>query len=225
MVPPQIIRQINLISGQTVIEDRVSSMIQGFGFLLALGGVPLLIVMASLYGDAASIVGVSVYGATLIILYAASSLYHGIQHEGIKRVLKVLDHSAIYLLIAGTYTPLTLVPLRGAWGWSLFGVVWGLAAMGILGKITGVLSSNRRALPLYLLAGWVCLVAVVPMASRMPTGGLLLVLIGGAIYSLGVVFFVLERIPFNTAIWHLFVMGGAISHYFAILFYTIPIPS
>ena len=131
-----------------------------------------------------------------------------------------MDHSAIYLLIAGTYTPLTLGPLNGAWGWSLFGVVWGLAFVGILGKITGILNSKRRSLPLYLLLGWVILVAVPPMVKMLPMGGVILMLIGGISYTLGVVFFAMDRLPFNTAIWHLFVMGGAVTHYFAVLFYV-----
>ncbi|MEE8433872.1 MAG: hemolysin III family protein [bacterium] len=214
------IDKLNPVSGQTVLEDTVSSLIQGFGLVCALGGVPLLIVLASLNAGAMVIVGVSVYGASLVILYASSCLYHGVQKKTLKEGLKLMDHSAIYLLIAGTYTPLTLGPLNGPWGWSLLGVVWGLAVVGILGKMTGILDSNRRSIPLYLLLGWVSLVAVPPMVKVMPMGGLMLVLTGGISYTLGVVFFVMDRMPFNTAIWHLFVMGGAVTHYFAILFYV-----
>ena len=135
--------KLNPVSGQTVLEDTVSSLIQGFGLVCALGGVPLLIVLASLNAGAMVIVGVSVYGAALVILYASSCIYHGVRKKTLKEALRMLDHSAIYLLIAGTYTPLTLGPLNGAWGWSLFGVVWGLAVVGILGKMTGILNSNR----------------------------------------------------------------------------------
>lgn len=209
------------VSGQTVLEDRVSSLIQGFGLVCALGGVPLLIVLASLNTGPMIIVAVSVYGAALVTLYASSCFYHAVREETLKRVLRMMDHSAIYLLIAGTYTPLTLGPLYGAWGWSLLGVVWGLAVVGILGKMTGFLNSKRRSLPLYLLLGWVIVVALAPMARMMPLGGLILVVIGGLSYTLGVIFFVMDRMPFNSAIWHLFVMGGAVTHYLAILIYVV----
>lgn len=215
-----VLDKFNSVADQTVLEDTVSSLIQGFGLVCTLGGVPVLIVMASLNSSPLVIVGVSVYGAALVLLYASSTLYHSVRNTSLKQALRMMDHSAIYLLIAGTYTPLTLGPLNGAWGWSLFGVVWGLACFGIIGKITGFLNSNWRSVPLYLGLGWVCLVAVPPMINLMPMGGLMLVLIGGISYTLGVVFFLMNRIPFNTAIWHLFVMGGAITHYFAILLYV-----
>ena len=212
--------KFNPVSGQTELEDTVSSLIQGFGLVCALGGVSLLIVLASLNAGVMAVVGVSVYGAALVTLYACSCLYHGARNERLKQGLKLMDQSAIYLLIAGTYTPLTLVPLNGPWGWSLFGVVWSLAVVGILGKITGILDSRRRSLPLYLLMGWVCVVGAAPLSEMMPMGALLLIMIGGLSYTLGVIFFVMDRLPFNTAIWHLFVMGGAVTHYFAILFYV-----
>lgn len=214
------LNKLNPVSGLTELEDRISSLIQGFGLVCALGGVPLLIVLASLNTGPMIIVAVSVYGATLVTLYASSCFYHGVRGNTLKRVLRILDHSAIYLLIAGTYTPLTLGPLYGAWGWSLLGVVWGLAAVGILGKITGILNTNWRSLPVYLLLGWVIVVALAPMTRMLPMGGLMLMAIGGISYTLGVVFFVMDRMPFNQAIWHLFVMGGAVTHYFGILFYV-----
>lgn len=214
--------RLNPISGMTVMEDTVSGLIQGIGFLLGLGGVAVLIVRAALIGDPWIIVGVSIYGGTLLMLYCCSCLYHSVQRLPLKRGLKIIDHMAIYLLIAGTYTPFTLGPLRGPVGWTLFGLVWGMAVLGILWKTLGNRESQRISVIFYLAMGWVFLVAVVPIVRIAPTETLLLTLAGGFAYSLGVIFFVMERLPFNQAVWHMFVMGGSTCFYFSILLFVVP---
>lgn len=190
------------------------------GALLALSGAVVLIVLGALGADPWKVVSFSIYGATLVLLYSFSTLYHSTRGR-VKAVFQKLDHNAIYLLIAGTYTPFALVSLRGPWGWSLFGVVWGLAALGIiqeffLGKRTRLLS-----LIIYLLMGWVALVAVVPMIDALSPAGFAWVAAGGLIYTLGIVFYLFdERFKHWHGIWHLFVIGGSVAHYFAILLYV-----
>jgi hemolysin III len=204
-------------------EEIANSVTHGFGMLLAIGGLAVLVGYASVYGDAWHITACSIFGATLILSYTASTLYHSIPLPAAKRVLKVIDHAAIYLLIAGTYTPFTLVSLRGPWGWSLFGTIWGLALLGVflkctmLGRIAGISTL------VYLAMGWIVLVAIKPMLSAVAAGGLLLLLAGGLAYSGGVIFYSWKKLPYNHAIWHLFVLGGSLCHYFAILFYVIPL--
>jgi len=190
--------------------------LRGVGCLLIL----VLVVVASLQGDPWRIVSFSIYGATLLVLYLFSTLYHSLRGTA-KRVFRKLDHGGIYLLIAGTYTPFTLVTLRGAWGWSLFGVIWGLAAAGIALDLTS--PSKRRILPVvvYVLMGWLVLLALKPLLRALPVGGLVLLLAGGLFYTSGIAFFALSRKWRHAhGVWHLFVMAGSISHYFAILLYV-----
>lgn len=222
MVHSDALRRLNPVSGLTALEERVSGLIQAFGFLLGVGAVSLLIVKASSTGNRWIIVGVSIYGGTLLLLYLSSSLYHTVQRLRLKQGLQVVDHMAIYLLIAGTYTPFTLGPLRGPLGWSLFALVWGLALVGIAWKLLGNPDSKRMSVLFYLLMGWACLVAIVPIFQQATWGQLGLVFAGGLVYSLGAVFFALERMPFNQAVWHLFVMGGTACFYLAIWFYVVP---
>jgi hemolysin III len=162
-------------------------------------------------------VSCAVYGSTLICLYTASTLYHGIRSRRLKRVFKICDHSAIYLLIAGTYTPFLLVNLRGSWGWSLFAVIWGLAMAGILFKVWFVEYFSVFSTAVYLLMGWLALVAVKPMLLSVPHSGLLWLLAGGVLYTVGVVFYAWKKVPYNHAIWHGFVLAGSTCHYFAVL--------
>lgn len=204
-------------------EELANSLTHGVGLLLAIAGLAVLTAFASLFGTVWHIVSCSIYGATQIIMYTASTLYHSIPLPRAKAVLRVLDHSAIFLLIAGTYTPFALVSLRGPWGWSLLGVVWGLALMGI------ALQSRliRRgpvltALP-YVALGWVVVVALPPLTQAVAPGGLLLLLAGGLAYSGGTVFYIWRRLPYHHAIWHGFVLAGSVLHFFAILFYVIPL--
>ena len=203
-------------------EEIAHAVTHGVGALLSIAGLAILVAYSALYGDAWHIVSSSIYGFTLILLYSASTLYHAIPVPDIKRILQKIDHAAIYLLIAGTYTPFTLVNLRGPWGWSLFGVVWGLAIAGILIELTQRRRREWLSLALYLGMGWAILVAIVPMLESVETGGLLLLLLGGLSYSLGVFFYVRHHMRFHHAIWHMFVLVGSTLHFFAVLFYVIP---
>jgi len=190
------------------------------GLLLALGGAAVLIVLGALQGDAWKIVSFSIYGASLVLLYGFSTLYHSTRGR-VKQFFRKLDHDAIYLLIAGTYTPFTLVSLRGPWGWSLFGVIWGLAGVGIvqellLGKRTRVLS-----LTIYLLMGWTALVAVMPLIAALTPAGFALLAGGGVLYTLGIVFYLFDdKHAHWHGIWHLFVIAGSAAHYLVILWYV-----
>lgn len=213
----------NSIPNYSLREDFASSMIHGAGFILAIIGMCLLIAYASIYGNAWHIVSCSIYGSTLVLLYTASTLYHSIRLAKARKVLRVLDHSTIFLLIAGTYTPFTLVNLRGPWGWSIFGVIWALAVIGILFQTTGFLKGAKVSVAFYVAMGWVVVVAIKPMLSLVDTGGLVLLLLGGVAYTTGVVFYVWRQIPYNHAIWHVFVVAGSTLHFFAIFLYVIPL--
>ncbi|NOQ51712.1 MAG: hemolysin III family protein [Desulfuromonadaceae bacterium] len=203
-------------------EEIANSLTHGVGVLLSIGGLAVLVGFASLHGNAWHITSCSIFGSTLILLYAASTLYHSISLPEVKRVLRIIDHSAIYLLIAGTYTPFTLVNLRGPWGWSLFGAIWGLALVGIILKTTMLGKISGVSTIIYLIMGWVVVVATKPMFSAIDSGGLLLLLLGGLAYSSGIIFYAWKKLPYHHAIWHLFVMAGSLLHFFAILFYVIP---
>ncbi len=203
-------------------EEIANSITHGIGIVLAIGGLGVLTAFASLYGDAWHIVSCSIFGAALILLYAASTLYHAIQQPAAKSILRILDHSAILVLIAGTYTPITLVNLRGPWGWTLFGVIWGLALLGIIIEATSLRRFRAALIVLYLIMGWAVVAAIRPMLASIGGGGMKLLLAGGLAYTGGIVFYVWRRLPYNHAIWHLFVLAGSILHFFAILFYVIP---
>ncbi len=211
------------ISRYTKSEEIANTITHGLGVILALGGLVVLIVFAALYGNAWHIVSCSIFGAALILLYLASTLYHAIQHPGAKPILRILDHSAILVLIAGTYTPFTLVSLRGPWGWTLFGIIWSLAVAGILIETTRLRRFRGWLIALYVIMGWAVVAAVKPMMENVGTGGLWLLLSGGLAYTGGIVFYLWKRLPYNHAIWHLFVLAGSVLHYFAILLYVIPV--
>ncbi len=203
-------------------EEIAHAVTHGIGALLSIAGLVVLVVFASLYGNAWHITSSSVYGATLILLYTASTLYHGIPQPAVKRVLRRLDHAAIFLLIAGTYTPFTLVNLRGGWGWTLFGLVWGFAILGVVLETALKRRIKWLSLTLYLGLGWLVLIAIGPLLDSVATGGLILLLAGGLCYSLGVVFYVWKRLAYHHAVWHLFVMAGSLLHFFSIFFYVLP---
>ncbi len=204
-------------------EEIANSVIHGVGILLAIGGLGVLTAFASIYGDAWHIVSCSVFGFTLIFQYATSTLYHSIQLPSVKPILRILDHVAIFILIAGTYTPFTLVNMRGPWGWSIFGIIWGLALVGIILEITPWRRYRSISISLYLLMGWAALTAIKPMISTVPAGGLTLLFTGGLAYTSGVIFYLWRSLPYNHAIWHLFVLAGSSLHFFAVLFYVIPL--
>ena len=201
--------------------ERLNSYSHLLGAVAATAGVAVLVVLAGRQGDAWKLIGFSVYGSTLVLLYLFSTLYHSVRGRA-KTILQKFDHHAIYLLIAGTYTPFTLVTLRGPWGWSLFGVVWGLAVLGIV--VDSLHSRNaRRILPvaIYVLMGWIALVALGPLIAALPRFGLLWLVGGGLFYTVGIVFYVLDKkLRHAHGIWHLFVLAGSLCHYVAILLYV-----
>ena len=191
------------------------------GALLALAGGVLLIVLGALSGDVWKIVSFSIYGATLVLLYSFSTLYHNAVQGRLKAFLQKLDHNAIYLLIAGSYTPFTLVSLHGPWGWSLFGVVWGLALLGIFQEIWLKKETRRVSLVIYILMGWVAVVAVVPLVSALSWSGFAWLAAGGLAYTIGIIFFAYDdRFSHWHGIWHLFVLAGSTLHYCTILLYV-----
>ena len=201
---------------QTVTEEVINAITHGIGVLMAVSAATLLITLASIEGDPWKIVSLSIYGACLILLYLASTLYHGVQHAKTKIFLNVFDHCSIYLLIAGTYTPFLLVNLRGVMGWSLFVVIWGLALTGISLKISCQHRFERAHLINYVIMGWLILIAYDQFLANFSSFGLTMILAGGLSYTLGVIFFVLDRHPYLHAIWHLFVLGGSTCHYIAV---------
>jgi hemolysin III len=206
---------------QSQAEETANSISHGIGLIVALIGTPLLIIRAVQYGDAGFIVGACIFSMTIIFLYLASTLYHALPMGKAKRVFRVIEHSAIFLLIAGTYTPFTLGVLRGVWGWTLFGVVWGLALVGVALKSFNMTIRPILSTGLYLLMGWVIVIAVDPLLARVPTAGLLLLVAGGLSYTFGVAFFATDsRLQYGHLIWHLFVIVGTACHYLAVFWYA-----
>lgn len=191
------------------------------GAVLALVGTVVLIVLAAQDGDPWKIVSVSIYGATLVLLYGFSTAYHSLRGRA-KNILRELDHHSIYLLIAGTYTPFCLVTLRGPWGWSLFGAVWGLAVLGSLQELRPQGGARILSVVIYVVMGWVALVALVPMLRVLGPDGFAWVVAGGLFYTVGIVFYALDtRLRHSHGIWHLFVLAGSVAHYVAILRYVV----
>ncbi|SLM28462.1 Hemolysin-3 homolog [Desulfamplus magnetovallimortis] len=202
-------------------EEIANVATHGVGILLSITALAILVAFSSLNGDVWHITSTSIYGTTLILLYTASSLYHGIPYSRAKQLLRRLDHAAIFLLIAGTYTPFVLVSLRGNWGWTLFCLVWGISILGVVLEIVSKKRYKRLSLGLYLGLGWIILIATKPMLDSVEAGGLILLLGGGLCYSFGVIFYVWKKLAYNHAIWHLFVLAGSVLHFFSILFYVV----
>ena len=201
--------------------ERLNSLTHLVGAALAATGTAVLVVLATRLGDPWKIVSFSIYGAMLVLLYAASTAYHSVRARRPKAVLQKIDHCSIYLLIAGSYTPFALVSLRGAWGWSLLGVVWGLAALGVVQEIWLARGARILSLVLYVAMGWLALVAVVPLWRALTPGGFAWLLAGGACYTLGIAFYALDhRIRHGHGLWHLFVLGGSACHFVTVLFYV-----
>ena len=202
---------------QTIGEEVANAVSHGLGFVLAIVGTPVLIVTAVKTGGAAGVVGASVFAATMVLLYLTSSVYHALPNGKTKRLFKLLDHSAIYLLIAGSYTPFTLGVLRGPLGWTLLGIVWGLAIGGILIKALGAMKCEKISTFLYLAMGWLVLIAIKPLWENMSPEGLAWLVAGGVSYSVGVIFFVSDRrLRYGHFIWHLFVLAGTTCHFVAV---------
>lgn len=205
-------------------EELVNAITHGLGVVASLGGGAVLITLAAVFGDVWQIVSASVFCATLLLLYSTSTLYHAVRHEIVKARLQVFDHCAIFLLIAGTYTPFTLVGLRGGWGWSLFGVVWGLALAGIIFKLFCTGRLRVLSTVMYIGMGWLAVIAIGPMVRELPTAALVWLLAGGIAYTAGTIFYHNRRIPYSHAIWHLFVLGGSTCHFVAVVTQIVPSP-
>jgi hemolysin III len=202
-------------------EENANSISHGIGLVAALAATPFLIIHAVRRGDTGFIVGASLFASTMVLLYLASTIYHALPIGKAKRVFRVIEHSAIFLLIAGTYTPFTLGVLRGAWGWTLLGLVWGFAVAGVALKVFHRMSHPIVSTGLYLLMGWLVLIAVDPLYARVPASGLLWLVAGGVAYTGGVAFYSADsRLRYGHFIWHLFVMTGTACHYFAVLWYA-----
>jgi hemolysin III len=202
-------------------EEIANSISHGIGLIAAIVATPLLIMEAIRRGNAGFVVGVSVFAASMVLLYLSSTLYHALPAGKAKRAFRTMEHSAIFLLIAGTYTPFTLGVLRGGWGWTLFGLVWGLALTGVALKVFKKMHHPVVSTGLYLFMGWLILIAAYPMLERVPVSGLLWLVAGGVAYTAGVAFFVADRrLKYGHFIWHLFVMAGTVCHYFAVLWYA-----
>lgn len=201
--------------------ERLNAWTHLVGTMLSISGASVLITLAAMMGDPWKIVSVSIFGATLILLYSASTLYHSLRGRA-KVILRKLDHLSIYLLIAGTYTPFCLITLRGVWGWSLFGVVWALAIIGMLQEIKPRSEARLMSLLIYAVMGWVIIVAVRPLLDHLAIAGFVWLAVGGALYTVGIVFYAFDsRFRHWHGIWHLFVIGGSLMHYIAIAFYVI----
>ncbi len=203
-------------------EEWANSATHGLGMVLSVAGLVLLVVFSALHGDAWHVTSTAIFGASLIALYTASTLYHSFRRAELKRLLRKFDHAAIFLLIAGSYTPFLLVSLRGPWGWSLFGVIWALAAIGIVMKFWFAGRFRVVSTLIYLGMGWLVLIAFKPLLVALPRAGVEWLLVGGACYSAGTVFYLWKRLPYHHAIWHLFVLGGSICHWVAVFGYVVP---
>lgn len=211
---------------ETPIEERLSTITHGIGIPLSLAALTVLVTFASLYGDPRHIVTLSLYGTSLVLVYLASTLFHACPAGRAKHKhwLRVFDHSAIYGLIAGTYTPFLLVLIGGGWGWSLFGVLWGLAAVGVILKLFFVNRFEVLSVAIYIALGWIGIIFFRPVLLHLPGEAVAWILGGGAAYTAGILFFFWDRLPFNHAIWHLFVLAGSACHFMAVLLHVAPLP-
>lgn len=198
-------------------EEIANAITHGIGALLAVAALVVLIVMAAIHGSVWHIVSFSIFGATLVLLYFASTLYHSLTHAKAKRVFHKFDHISIYLLIAGTYTPFCLTALRGWIGWTVLGVVWSCAILGAVLKAISVGKRIKLSTVLYILMGWVILVAIQPLYKAMLFNGFLFLIAGGISYTIGTIFFIRNQVKYNHSVWHVFVLGGSVLHFFSVL--------
>ena len=203
-------------------EELVNMLTHGAGAILSLAGLIIMVSFAWKTGSIRNVIAVGIYGSTMVLLYTSSTLYHAVRSRRLKRLFRLLDHCMIFLLIAGTYTPLTLISLYGLWGWTLFGLIWGLAVTGIVITILAMDKTKWLALGIYIGMGWLAIIAIKPLMAALSLPGLLWISAGGLLYSVGIVFYVWHRLPYNHAIWHLFVLGGTACHFVAILRYVLP---
>lgn len=211
---------ITLHRTPTVGEEIANSISHGVGLTLAIIATPILIIAASRNGTTLNIVGVAVFAASMIMLYFSSTLYHALRHERAKSFFRLLDHGAIFLLIAGTYTPFTLGVMRGPWGWTLFGLIWGLAVFGLTMKAVFGTRYSGLSVVLYLTMGWLVVIAAPEVIQRVPLSGLAWIIAGGIAYTGGVGFYAAHRVRYAHFAWHLFVLTGTVCHFFAVLWYS-----
>ncbi|OGU55651.1 MAG: hemolysin III [Ignavibacteria bacterium RBG_13_36_8] len=207
------------VSGYTLGEEIANSITHGLGVILSVAGLVVLIVFAVEKGSIWHFIGFSIFGASLIILYLASTLYHSIPHTSAKKIFKIIDHSAIFLLIAGTYTPFLLISLRDTLGWCLFGIVWSIAITGIVFKSIFITKFRKISVVVYIIMGWLSIVAIKELYHAIPLIGIILLALGGFFYTMGVIFYTSKKLPYNHAIWHMFVLCGSVCHYFSVLYY------
>jgi hemolysin III len=201
-------------------EEIANSVSHGVGFVAALAVTPFLVAAAARRGGSLAMVGASVFAGTVLALYLASTLYHALPRNKAKRLFQVIDHSAIFLLIAGTYTPFTLGVLRGAWGWTLLGAVWGLAVLGVTVKAVAGIRWPRLSTTLYIGMGWLAMIAIRPLWVRVPLAGWLWLIAGGVAYTAGIAFYAADRMRYGHFVWHMFVLMGTVCHFFAVLWYA-----
>lgn len=199
-------------------EEVVNSVTHGIGALLSIAGLVILVVVAALHGDAWHIVSFSIFGVSMVILYTSSTLYHSFSKERIKNVFARFDHAAIFMLIAGTYTPFLLTTIRGALGWTFFGIIWAVAVTGIVIRSIHLHKYRRLMVLIYLIMGWMFIFIINSMIRNLPPLSLVFLLVGGLSYTVGVIFYAWRKLPFGHGIWHLFVLGGSIMHFFAVLY-------
>lgn len=210
------------VTNYTREEELANIITHGIGAILSVIGCILLVVYAAQHGDAYHITSVSIFGTTLILLYGMSTLYHWFERPDLKRIFRILDHSCIYLLIAGSYTPFTLVTMRGPWGWTMLAVIWTLAIGGVIFKLFYTGHFDLLSTGLYIGMGWVAVIAIKPLVEGTPTGGLILLVFGGVLYTGGTVFYLWEKLRYNHAVWHGFVMAGSLCHFMAVYYYVLP---
>lgn len=204
------------------LEEIFNSISHGIGALISICGLVLLIVFSAMYGNLNHIISCTIFGIALVLLYTASTLYHSFRRPDLKHLFKIFDHSCIYILIAGTYTPFLLVTIRGFTGWSMLIILWSLTVIGVLFKIFFVHRFKIISTVAYILMGWIIIFAIKPLFHTLPGGGLAWLISGGLAYTFGTIFYAWNKLPFNHAIWHLFVLAGSACHFFAVMFYVIP---
>jgi len=209
--------RIPLSPKQSMGEEIANAVTHGSGVGLSIAALVILVVFAAKQSDVWKVVSFSIYGATMIILYLASTLYHSFPQPRVKRFFRILDHSSIFLLIAGTYTPVTIGTMRGGWGWTLFGVIWGLTLLGVNLKIFAMGKLKYVSIIVYVLMSWMIVIAIKPLLNIAPPSFLIWMLIGGLAYMLGIVFYVAKKLPYHHSVWHLFVLGGSVCHFFGML--------
>jgi hemolysin III len=202
------------------LEEKANSISHGLGLIASLAAAPILVITAMKAGGASAVIGAGVFAASIVSLYLASTLYHALPETRGKGFFRLLDHAAIFLLIAGTYTPFTLGVMRGPWGWTLFGLVWTLALVGLILKAVPKTRYSRLTIVLYVGMGWLAIIATRPILLLVPLPGILWIVAGGLAYTSGLLFFGMHRVRFNHFIWHLFVMAGTLCHFFAVLWYA-----